>query len=116
MDRVRWGVIGAADFGAPHQRDRIWLIAEDNTSSMANAGGKHGQGVLSCRVDAPIRRRPLERSTGSRGNGTGWWSSEPGMGRVADGVAHRLDRLKAIGNGQVSVVAASAFELLSDRR
>jgi DNA (cytosine-5)-methyltransferase 1 len=34
------------------------------------------------------------------------------MGRVADGVAHRVDRLKAIGNGQVPVVAASAFEAL----
>lgn len=38
---------------------------------------------------------------------------EPGVGRVADGVAHRVDRLKAIGNGQVPLVAATAFyELL----
>jgi DNA (cytosine-5)-methyltransferase 1 len=35
------------------------------------------------------------------------------MGRVADGVAHRVDQLKAIGNGQVPVVAATAFKLLS---
>jgi hypothetical protein len=34
------------------------------------------------------------------------------MGRVADGVAYRVDRLKAIGNGQVPVVAASSFEAL----
>ncbi|MGF6706978.1 DNA cytosine methyltransferase [Pseudomonas frederiksbergensis] len=110
---ARWGVIGAADFGAPHQRDRIWLIAEDTSQTMANASGEHGKGILTCRTDSPLRGRPFERSLGSRGNGVGWWSSEPGMGRVADGVAYRVDRLKAIGNGQVPVVAASASELLS---
>ncbi|MDZ5431273.1 DNA cytosine methyltransferase [Pseudomonas fluorescens] len=109
---ARWGVIGAADFGAPHQRDRIWLIAEDSHQTVANTGGEHGKGILPRRTDSPIRGRPFERSPGSRRDGTGWWSSEPGMGRVADGMAHRVDRLKAIGNGQVPVVAASAFEAL----
>ncbi|WP_236190862.1 DNA cytosine methyltransferase [Pseudomonas pharyngis] len=110
---ARWGVIGAADLGAPHQRDRIWLIAENTRQTLANTGGKHGKGILPCRTDSPIRSRSLERSPGSRRDGTGWCSSEPGMGRVADGVAHRVDRLKAIGNGQVPLVAASVFESLS---
>jgi DNA (cytosine-5)-methyltransferase 1 len=34
---------------------------------------------------------------------------------VADGVASRLDRLKAIGNGQIPIVAALAFETLHRR-
>jgi DNA (cytosine-5)-methyltransferase 1 len=34
---------------------------------------------------------------------------------VADGVAARVDRLKAIGNGQVPKVAATAWKLLSER-
>ena len=42
-----------------------------------------------------------------------WWISEPDVGRVANGVAARVDRLKAIGNGQVPLVAATAFELLA---
>lgn len=29
-----------------------------------------------------------------------WWEVEPGVGRVADGCSHRVDRLKALGNGQ----------------
>jgi len=45
---------------------------------------------------------------------TSWWSSEPNVGRVANGVASRVDRLKAIGNGQVPAVAATAFQLLSE--
>lgn len=42
----------------------------------------------------------------------GWWSVEPRLGRVADGVANRVDRLKALGNGQVPIVAATAFRIL----
>ena len=40
------------------------------------------------------------------------WTTEPALGRVAHGVANRVDRLKAIGNGQVPQVAATAWEIL----
>jgi DNA (cytosine-5)-methyltransferase 1 len=113
---ARWGVVGAADFGAPHQRNRIWLIAEDTNQTMANTGGEHGKGILPGSTDSPNRGGPFKRSPGSCRDGIGWWSSEPGMGRVADGVAHRVDRIKALGNGQVPIVAATAFNLLSVRR
>jgi hypothetical protein len=46
---------------------------------------------------------------------TEWWKVEPNLGRVADGVAARVDRLKAIGNGQVPAVAATAFNLLKEQ-
>ena len=39
---------------------------------------------------------------------------EPNVGRVAHGVANRVDRLKAIGNGQVSAVAALAWKILAE--
>jgi len=42
-----------------------------------------------------------------------WWAIEPELGRVAHRVAHRVDRLKAIGNGQVPAVAAAAWTILS---
>ena len=42
------------------------------------------------------------------------WSIEPNVGRVADGVAARVDRLKAIGNGQVPLCAATAWRILSE--
>ena len=38
-----------------------------------------------------------------------WWATEPELGRVAHGVANRVDRIKAIGNWQVPIVAARAF-------
>ena len=43
---------------------------------------------------------------------TQYWEVEPDVGRVVDGMAHRVDRLKATGNGQVPAVAAAAFKLL----
>jgi len=35
-----------------------------------------------------------------------------GSGGVVDGLANRVDRLKALGNGQVPLVVARAWEIL----
>lgn len=43
---------------------------------------------------------------------TDWWESEPDVGRVVDGVANRVERLKALGNGQVPLCAAEAWRIL----
>ena len=67
-------------------------------------------------ADVQRQRKSLgirqERDTPS---GTGWWAIEPRLGRVADGVAARVDRLKAIGNGQVPLCAATAWRILTER-
>jgi DNA (cytosine-5)-methyltransferase 1 len=43
-----------------------------------------------------------------------WWLEEPeGVPRVAQGVADRVHRLKALGNGQVPLQAAMAWRILS---
>jgi len=53
-----------------------------------------------------------------------WWEREPAnvprtiernMGGMVDGLASRVDRLKAIGNGQVPLCAATAWKILSER-
>lgn len=45
----------------------------------------------------------------------GWWEIEPPLGRVANGIPNRVDRLKGLGNAQVPVCAALAFYLLLRR-
>ncbi len=44
-----------------------------------------------------------------------WWSIEPGLGRMVDGVAHRVDRLRACGNGVVPLQAGVAYSILINR-
>ena len=183
---ARWGVLGAADVGAPHQRDRIWIVAKwrgqlsyaqhdrigrweqqqasikETTSNVANPngitsqirgndfaneadGGKRNNNIARSRSndrgqfdtekngkmanaglsgfppcnDTPLRsQKPtLEKQLGGSGYEFGttkyWWEIEPNVGRVADGVAARVDRLKAIGNGQVPLCAATAWRILS---
>ncbi len=44
-----------------------------------------------------------------------WWETEPDVGRMADGVEFGVDRVKAIGNGQVPLCAATAWRVLSDQ-
>jgi DNA (cytosine-5)-methyltransferase 1 len=43
-----------------------------------------------------------------------WWAAEPDVGRVAHGVAARVDRIAALGEGQVPAVAALAWSLLME--
>lgn len=44
---AEWGVLGARDLGAPHRRDRIWILATNGNTRiggkhMADTGGPHG--------------------------------------------------------------------------
>ena len=44
-----------------------------------------------------------------------WWQIEPPVGRVVDGLAYRVDRLRACGNGVVPLQAAVAYSELIKR-
>ena len=78
--------------------------SSEQSETMAHTGGANVQGRGK---PSGIRQ---ERDTPC---GSGWWAVEPRVGRVANGVAARVDRLKAIGNGQVPLCAATAWKLLS---
>ncbi|MCB1622819.1 MAG: DNA cytosine methyltransferase [Thiothrix sp.] len=58
------------------------------------------------------RTTPWTANRSGHGNYPGWWEVEPALGRVADGVAGRTHRIKALGNGQVPLQAATAFWVL----
>ena len=80
--------------------------SSEQSKTMANTSGQNAQRRWKSLGVQEERDPP---------RGTGWWAVEPRVGRVADGVAARVDRLKAIGNGQVPQVAATAWKLLSER-
>ena len=181
---AKWGVLGAADIGAPHQRDRIWIVGkqmgntynngpitseiskslaqrsdssstqQEQTSQLERSSEQHGQVAYTTK-----QRLQREQRKKFEGHGNGFankgkdvaytasirqqrqgkheqpinsaqsrnrkanyvesigrpdqWATEPDLGRVANGVAARVDRLKAIGNGQVPLCAATAWKLLT---
>jgi DNA (cytosine-5)-methyltransferase 1 len=179
---AKWGVLGAADVGAPHQRDRIWILAtntdskrwnnrisdwekrqllhDKNRNATQNKSEWQGWVSRSRQISSDVAdTTQLQRdggndnarvsmescsesefgnnswqnnvadtdSTQCKGNErtkrsiekraeigeSSWWKTEPDVGRVADGVAARVDRLKAIGNGQVPLCAATAWRILN---
>ena len=149
---AKWGVLGAADVGANHQRDRIWIVAKwrgqlpyaqhnrirrweqqqestkKENGTMANTmfarkRWDEWESKIKKNVDSisnaylsQQQRRGVPSGVFSQNSNIGnpcWWEIEPNVGRVADGVAARVDRLKAIGNGQVPLCAAEAWRILS---
>ena len=87
------------------ERERVGPSSE----SILASGGDTARKGLAQREGEPSNARQ-EQPTIERAD---WWITEPDVGRVADGVEARVDRLKALGNGQVPLCAASAWRLLT---
>ena len=113
-----WPTPNARDWKGPPgtacmERGGAAVIATCSGQEVAYAVREREQRIVAGIADAQDWREPCERSDRPRGHGFGRWPVEPGMGRVADGVANRVDRIKALGNGQVPRVAAAAWRLLA---
>jgi DNA (cytosine-5)-methyltransferase 1 len=155
---AQWDCIRAFDVGAPHLRDRIWIVAYPHGSrcseqdffsefkgraetfgsreDVPHSRGERHQGQRSGRdVGETSGNEPRGSAAGSdhegdsvyagnnqttrfaehggeihrqpeaEGFGIGsvsqWWAVEPSVGRVADGIPNRLERLKGLGNAVV---------------
>lgn len=132
---AKWTVMGAADVGANHQRDRIWIVAKlANPAQLFSNGGNDNARISLERetqsesrndcgeknvsyADLPQQQRGGISSRVHQENAyacdSRWWQIEPDVGRMANGMASGVDRLKAIGNGQVPLCAATAWRLLT---
>jgi DNA (cytosine-5)-methyltransferase 1 len=88
--------LSAKDLGADHIRQRYWLLAYSDL-----------RGELRSKINAEAPELPELRA--------GIWEACPNEPGMDDGVAHRLDRNRAIGNGQVPIVAATAWSILLRR-
>jgi DNA (cytosine-5)-methyltransferase 1 len=151
---AHWCCLAASDVGAPHKRDRFWLVANSDSRDVecrqSEEPGIHGTERSQRPDDNPSRSgeepahvadtevrsmRPFSENnwpssrevhapdnsgctsggddrSGRESEPASVWPPEPDVGRVANGVAARVDRLSALGNGQVPRVAATAFDLL----
>jgi DNA (cytosine-5)-methyltransferase 1 len=169
--RVEWDCIPASAIGAPHRRDRVWIVAHANSEgqpdmpvddkrALSRPMGPHGGGTDvgkravdvadanlegleigqgqrsdSCEERQAVERagrgipkrvdgledapdaerlpRAQQRKDGRVGgewepipwDEGGQWAVEPDVGRVANGVPKRVDRLKGLGNAIVPQIA-----------
>lgn len=92
---AEWDLLPAAAFGAPHIRQRFFVVAYPNGHGL--------EGGLSTRPEGrpALQRRPLVFAESPGGE----WPVEPDVARVADGVPSRVDRVRALGNAVVPQVA-----------
>jgi len=118
--RTAWGIFSAREVGAPHQRKRVFVMANTNSQ-------RH-------------QRSPWSRSTKEKGQPIGQfakhneelipgfpsrpdqqqhhWESprtQPRLGRTVDGYSNRSDRLQLLGNGVVPQTAAKAWLTLTEQ-
>lgn len=100
-----WGIVSAADCGAPHPRKRLWILAHPEMSGIKGLQDKAPRICKEWREWKP-------RGTDGGSDGAEWWVFEPELARVVDGIPDRVDRTRAIGNGQVPIVAATAWREL----
>lgn len=125
---AEWHCISASSIGAPHKRDRIFILAypkclgcskrpeecrefgnkesydkfnncsKDVGNSSLRSLERHDDGKSS------TEQTKLERNdnrAASEQHGAGWWAVEPSVGRVAYGVPLRVERIKRLGNAVV---------------
>lgn len=98
--QFRVEVISAADAGAPHRRERIWILANANREwQLQPQGGEcdqwgwAGDGGCQIRDSASqgLSHRPnqsLERpGQNAKPERSGWWTTEPDVGVLADGLS-----------------------------
>lgn len=124
---AEWDCIPAASVGAPHLRDRVFIIATPRSEfgrDLADSDNARPRDQVRAGWDAPWHggsnvadanlKRCDRRSGGQKAgreqfaDGTcpnGIWATEPNVGRVANGVPNRVDRLRALGNAVVPQVA-----------
>lgn len=160
---VGWGIWGAVDVGAPHKRDRVFIVAHANgkrrgihSAQQRILGERLGKlpdetpfgassfyGELSYSAFKPtwglslgekpsysvfgklcnaisdsdgkreLQPQRREQNERERACDSSWWQTEPDVGRVANGVSARVDRLRCLGNAVVPAQAYPIFEAIA---
>ena len=151
---AEWEVVSAESVGAPHRRDRVFIIGyladsiSSGTGHQNNATGRQKRKSTNAFKPATLRQgdwealsegtdassadcgtladanseRGCSRDSKRQDAKDAWqsprrtehwgWHSEPAVGRVANGVPKRVDRLRCLGNAIVPQVAQVVAERL----
>lgn len=87
-------IIPACAVNTKHRRDRVWIVADTE-----------GERIQRGRAAGIKKSETYVGETISMCSGSGTraavWASEPAVGRVANGISRRVDRLRSLGNAVV---------------
>jgi len=131
---AEWYNISASSVGAPHKRERVFIISypklcgclhgqlkeqstearkyaqRDTCSSSTNVSDTYGQ-----RLERKHKEKQGSRKSKMSPGWRGQWATEPKLGRVANGVPNRVDRIKCLGNAVVPQVAEIFAEAIKEK-
>lgn len=93
-----WRLISAAGLGARHRRNRLIIVA------YPRSGGRVRRGFTFEGFNEEVNRNALR--------GAQYWQTEPNLGRMANGVPRRVDRLRGLGNAVVPQMAEYVGRLI----
>ena len=96
---AEWRIVPASGLGARHQRERIIIVAYPSGIRRPGWWSAFKGGHAEAREHA-IR-------------GAEYWKDEPAVGRMADGVSNRMDRLRGLGNAVVPQVGEYIGRLIA---
>lgn len=111
----------AAAIGAKHRRERIFFVANATrnrwdkirlgestlaSKNICNSTSKGFQKGFNKQMEQSESFKESKRSN--------WWSTEPELGRVANGIPKRVDRLKCLGNAVVPQQVYPILKAIAD--
>lgn len=132
-------IIPACAVNAPHRRDRVWIVANNEsgglrpqlnkiTDKLLPENGTPQKLEIGSRYVADTEGQRLEGADPKRntrpegcldeyrqgGWNPDWWAVESDVCRVAHGISHRVDRLKCLGNTIVPQVAYQVLKVVAE--
>ena len=123
---VEWDCIPAAAVGAPHRRDRVFIVAHAGVIRRHAGGAGESLSWAWLESSAPVAdaaepglafwqdQAGLRQFTATVG--ASQWAVEPGVGRVASRISARVDRLRCLGNAVVPQVAEFIGRIICQRQ
>lgn len=118
---VGWGIWGACDVGAPHKRQRVFIIANKNSDAtfkrfvsdeIQRGVPSQGRNEENKRRVRPCGVQPFGICSSPSGK-IDWWQVEPDVGGSLNGFSERLDKVRGLSNeakNRANSLRALSFE------